>query len=66
MISIDSRSVDDRSNDSSIDSRSPRIPHNQVVDASLLLPPPNQNDLPEGWEERMVNGRRQYVNHYEK
>ncbi|XP_076803668.1 E3 ubiquitin-protein ligase SMURF2-like isoform X2 [Clavelina lepadiformis] len=52
VVSIESRDLDDRT------------PSNAVIDARSLIPPPNENDLPEGWEARVTNGRVQYVNHY--
>uniref|UniRef100_H2YQB8 E3 ubiquitin-protein ligase n=1 Tax=Ciona savignyi TaxID=51511 RepID=H2YQB8_CIOSA len=51
VVSIESRDSDDRS------------PSNPVIDARSLIPP-QENDLPEGWEARMTNGRLQYVDHY--
>nr|CAB3266414.1 E3 ubiquitin-protein ligase SMURF2 [Phallusia mammillata] len=52
VVSIESRDQDERTSS------------NLVIDASSILPPPNENDLPEGWEARRTNGRIQYVNHY--
>ncbi|XP_002127387.3 E3 ubiquitin-protein ligase SMURF2 isoform X1 [Ciona intestinalis] len=51
VVSIESRDLDDRS------------PSNPVIDARSLIPA-QENDLPEGWEARMTNGRLQYIDHY--
>ena len=65
MVSIESRGMEERLvADGGGDSRRHRAPNTQVVDASSLILPSNENDLPEGWEARMANGRIQYVNHY--
>jgi len=52
VVSIESRGLEERS------------PSNLVIDARSILPPPNDDELPEGWEARSSNGRTQYINHY--
>lgn len=65
VVSIASRGMEERSSiEPGTESRHHRPPNTQVVDARSILPPSNENELPEGWEARVVNGRIQYINHY--